>query len=248
MKRLLRNLGTFFETLPDVLRRMKWGVWILFLAMTIASLVGISRNTFDMTLDSWFSNDDPTKQALNYFKNQFGSDDVIYLVYKPKDGDLFSKDSLSAVMGIREDILNYRAQLALRSSAYTPEIIEMIAEITCETLNMRHGIEILLRAGKSADMENVDEISPEHVRIAKASVYPELRSSVLESLQKHELLAALGIARRLKHKNVTATSVNDAYSNYEVACEEWGEKPLSMSSFRKFIDVLEGLGIIGMLV
>ena len=43
-------------------------------------------------------------------------------------------------------------------------------------------------------------------------------------------------------------AVNDAYTNYQIACEEWGEKPLSMSSFRKFIEALEGLGILGMVV
>lgn len=112
MKKHLYNLDAFFETLPDVLRRKKWWIWGLFLAMTVFALIGIPGNTFDMTLDSWFSNDDPTKQALNYFKKQFGSDDVIYLVYRPMDGKLFSKASLTAVMGIREDILNFRENLS----------------------------------------------------------------------------------------------------------------------------------------
>ncbi len=111
MKRLLKNLGAFFETLPDALRRKKWTVWGLFIAVTIGMFLGISGNTFDMTMDSWFSDDDPAKQALNHFKHQFGSDDVIYLVYRPKDGDLFSKSSLAAVMGIREEILNFRENL-----------------------------------------------------------------------------------------------------------------------------------------
>ena len=111
MKQLLKNLGAFFETLPDTLRRKKWYIWSLFLAATIFIFLGITRNTFDMSMDSWFSDNDPTKQALNYFKHQFGSDDVIYLVYRPKDGDLFSKNSLAAVMGIREEILNFREKL-----------------------------------------------------------------------------------------------------------------------------------------
>jgi predicted RND superfamily exporter protein len=108
MKGLLKNLGVLFETLPDALRRKKWIIWSLFIAVTMVMFLGISRNTFDMTMDSWFSNDDPTKQALNHFKHQFGSDDVIYLVYRPKDGDLFSKSSLAAVMGIREEILDFQ--------------------------------------------------------------------------------------------------------------------------------------------
>jgi predicted RND superfamily exporter protein len=111
MKQLQKKLAMFFESLPDALRRKKWYIWSLFLALTIFLFMGISRNTFDMSMDSWFSDSDPTKQALNYFKHQFGSDDVVYLVYRPKDGDLFSKNSLAAIMGIREEILNFRENL-----------------------------------------------------------------------------------------------------------------------------------------
>ena len=123
MKQLLKKLEVFFESLPEALRRKKWLVWSLFLAVTIFLFLGISRNTFDMSMDSWFSDNDPTKQALNYFKHQFGSDDVVYLVYRPKDGDLFSKNSLAAIMGIRDEILNFRSNLPKRKDS-------MLAHVT----------------------------------------------------------------------------------------------------------------------
>ncbi len=64
-----------------------------------------------MSLDSWFSKKDPVQIALNHFRAQFGSDEIICLVYRPKDGDLFSEASLSAIEGIRNDILNFRENL-----------------------------------------------------------------------------------------------------------------------------------------
>lgn len=112
MKKLLSNLGNSFEHLPARLRQRKILVWILFILFAGVIAAGLPKNKMDMTLDSWFSKDDPTKLALNHFKSLFGSDDIVYLVYKPKDGDLFSQKSLEAVYGIREEILNYRQKLS----------------------------------------------------------------------------------------------------------------------------------------
>ncbi|MHA2272098.1 MAG: Cdc6/Cdc18 family protein [Candidatus Hodarchaeales archaeon] len=143
------------------------------------------------------------------------------------------------------EILQYRANLAFRDGCITPDIVEMVAEIAQETLNLRHGIEILYRAGMSADLHEMDEINAELIREAKAAVYPELRSEMLEELKPHELLALLGVARRLVHKNETATSIVHGYKYYRGVCEEWGEVPRGESSFRNFAENLEAVGLIG---
>ena len=149
--------------------------------------------------------------------------------------------SLEEMIGI----LQYRADLAFREGCISPDVVEMVAEIAQETLNLRHGIEILYRAGMSVDLHQLNEITPELIREAKAAVYPELRSEMLEELRDHEMLALLGIARRLIHKNETATSISQGYKYYRGVCEEWGELPRGESSFRNFIDNLEAVGLIG---
>ncbi|MBT4286144.1 MAG: MMPL family transporter [Deltaproteobacteria bacterium] len=111
MKQLLNALSHYFATVPDHLRRIKWFVWAVFIVVTIVMGFGIVQNKFDMTLESWFSDDDPTKLALNQFRGEFGSEDGIFIVYKAKDGDILSENSLKAVHGIREEILNYRDKL-----------------------------------------------------------------------------------------------------------------------------------------
>ncbi len=143
------------------------------------------------------------------------------------------------------EILQYRAKLAFRDGSISSDVVEMVAEIAHETLNLRHGIEILYRAGMSADLHQLNEITPELIREAKAIVYPELRSEMLDELATHELLTLLGIARRLVHKNETATSIANGYNYYRGVCEEWGEIPRGESSFRNFIDNLEAVGLIG---
>ncbi|MCP4754757.1 MAG: MMPL family transporter, partial [Proteobacteria bacterium] len=111
MKRVLNYLSLYFETVPDTMRKVRWPVWIGFVVITAVMIWGIFGINFDMTMDSWFEEDDPTKVALNEFRNDFGSDEGIFIVFKPKNGDIFSDASLKAVHGIREEILSFRLRL-----------------------------------------------------------------------------------------------------------------------------------------
>ncbi|MHA2173286.1 MAG: Cdc6/Cdc18 family protein [Candidatus Hodarchaeales archaeon] len=142
-------------------------------------------------------------------------------------------------------ILGYRARLAFKSNAVSEEIIEMVAEISDQTKNLRHGIETLYRAGRAADQKRIDEITPELIRRAKNDVYPEMRADILEELSPHELFAALSIARRLHHKGITATTIEHSFKNYRIICEEWNVDPNGEAAFRNYLSTLEAIGILG---
>jgi cell division control protein 6 len=142
-------------------------------------------------------------------------------------------------------ILPYRAELAFHPSAISEELIEMVVQIASETQNARHGIEILYHAGKIADREEKDEITEDMIRIAKGYVYPELRPDILNDLKFHELLTALAIAKRLKHSGITATTVNESYEYYCISCDEYSITPNALPTFRRQLDMLQQLGIIG---
>jgi len=143
------------------------------------------------------------------------------------------------------EILTYRTRLAFKGSAITNDIIQIVAEIASHTKNARHGIEILLRAGKLADYEGSREVTAEHIREAKAAIYPELRVDVLGELESHELFTLIAITRRLRHSGISATTIEEIQQNYRIACEEYHEKPRSTMSVRKYLDRLEKIGIIG---
>ena len=136
MKRLLSNLNTYFETVPDWLRKRRWLAWVFFVALTVFFSFGIQRNTFDMSLESWFGKDDPAKLALNEFREEFGSDDSIYLVYKPKDGDIFSSASLKAVQGIREELRSYRMRLKEGESSMLDHITQVDTIVSANILKV----------------------------------------------------------------------------------------------------------------
>lgn len=144
-----------------------------------------------------------------------------------------------------KEILDYRADLAFQSSAISEDIVDMIVEIASITQNARHGIEIMYHAGKLADREGKDALNEEMVRIAKGYVYPELRPDVLNDLKLHELFTALAIAKRLKHSGITATTVNESFEYYCIACDEYSTPANAKPTFRRHLDVLIQMGIIG---
>lgn len=110
MKSVLNALSDYFETVPARLRRKRWLVWLFFVISTGIISYGITNTKFDMTLEGWFDDDEPIKMALDDFKAEFGSDESVYIVYKPKDGNIFSEKSLQVVKGIRDDLLDARAE------------------------------------------------------------------------------------------------------------------------------------------
>ncbi|MDH5326777.1 MAG: MMPL family transporter [Gammaproteobacteria bacterium] len=112
MKKMLSDLGRVFERLPDGLRNRRWWIWSGFLLSLVLLLPGAGKFELDLSDEQFFREQDPVRAAYDRFRAHFGGDESIYIVYRPKDGDLFSDASLKALQGIQEELLNYRAQLA----------------------------------------------------------------------------------------------------------------------------------------
>lgn len=140
MKHILKGLTSYFTAIPDQIRDKRWFMWGFFFIATILIGYGISKAKFDMTMDSWFSEDDPIKIALTEFRNQFGSEDGIYLVYKAKDGDIFSYESLKAVQGIRNDILNFRLKLKEGETSMLDRIEKVETIVSANVLTVKNNL------------------------------------------------------------------------------------------------------------
>ncbi|MFW9916657.1 MAG: Cdc6/Cdc18 family protein [Candidatus Thorarchaeota archaeon] len=142
-------------------------------------------------------------------------------------------------------ILQERAKRAFRGGGIAPAVVAMAAEIAQESLNLRHGIEVLYRAGMLADAEEQDEITPTLLLEAKTTVFPEVRTELLDRLKPHELFVLLGIVRPLIRKNETVTTIRRSYSGYRSVCRTWEEVPRGESSFRDYVDGLVVMGLLG---
>jgi hypothetical protein len=67
---------------------------------------GFSKFSFNFSIESWFEKGDPALNSLDEFRQQFGSDDGLFIVYEAKDGDVFSHKSLSLIAEITDILSN----------------------------------------------------------------------------------------------------------------------------------------------
>ncbi|MDC1417962.1 efflux RND transporter permease subunit [Candidatus Thioglobus sp.] len=132
MKNLLLYLNHYFAKVPRQLIPYRKTVLALALLSTIFMGYGASRFVLDTSFDVWFSESDPAIEALDDFRDQFGSDDGLFIVYEAKDGDVFSNKSLTLISEITEVLDNYRQisdDVWLEKYGLTPEIVESLNHI-----------------------------------------------------------------------------------------------------------------------
>ena len=143
------------------------------------------------------------------------------------------------------DVLNDRVAMAFEPSTVPEDVVDLVAELAVsESGNARFAIELLWRAGKYADAEDLDDVEPECVRRAVSSITPTLRKSEVASLGFHEKLFLLGAARVFKGSQRTYASLSEIEEGYAVVCEEFGEQPHSHTQLWKYVQLFSALGIL----
>jgi predicted RND superfamily exporter protein len=86
-----------FVTLPTFISSHRRTMAVVLAAATVVMAAGIPRMHIDMSTESFFLEHDPVKVTYRAFREHFGSDEFIYIVYRAMDGDLFSARSLAAL-------------------------------------------------------------------------------------------------------------------------------------------------------
>jgi cell division control protein 6 len=125
------------------------------------------------------------------------------------------------------------------------DTVSLTAELAfSENGNARFGIELLWRAGKYADADELGTVSPECVRKAVSSIVPAMRKTDLASLNFHEKLLGLGTARLFEESQKSQVSLAEAEQAYAVVCEEFNVQPHSHTQLWKYLQTLSTVGII----
>ena len=152
--------------------------------------------------------------------------------------DAYTKEQL-------ENILSDRVTLAFRQGAVSDETIMLAAELGEEEGgNARYAIELLWRAGKYANTDEIREVSPEHVRKAAGNVYAGVRKDEIAELDLHKKLFLLGAARRFQRTGGVHLSMGEAEEAYAIVCEEFNEKIRGHTQLCKYVRELSSFGII----
>ncbi len=132
MKNLLLYLNKYFAKVPGKLIPYRKTVLILALLSTIFMGFGSSRFVLDTSFDVWFSESDPAIEALDEFRDQFGSDDGLFIVYEAKDGDVFSNKSLKLISEITDVLDNYQQisdDVWLEKYGLSTDVVESLTHI-----------------------------------------------------------------------------------------------------------------------
>ncbi len=104
MRPQLLKINQAFERLPDWVGRHRALLWGLFASITILAFFGMQRFRIDNSWNALFQPDEPVKVAYDRFRAVFGSDEVLYLVYEARDGDVFSERSLGALHKLHTEL------------------------------------------------------------------------------------------------------------------------------------------------
>lgn len=162
MKRVLEAIAEHITHVPERLQRHKLLVLAFFTIATAIFCYGLTQLKFDFTLERWFEQDDTSFIAYNEFHEQFGSEDGVVIVYKAKDGDVFSAQSLQAVQGIRNELLNYHKHLKEGEVSALDHIVDIDCLINAFILTVKD--DILLSSGLVGDTVPTDRAALEDIK------------------------------------------------------------------------------------
>ncbi|HKZ88528.1 MAG TPA: ORC1-type DNA replication protein [Candidatus Bathyarchaeia archaeon] len=143
------------------------------------------------------------------------------------------------------DILNDRVSIAFEPSAVPEEVLNLTADLARdESGNARFAIELLWRAGKYADAEDLGVVAPECLRKAVSSIIPITQKSELVNMGFHEKLFLLAAAEVFKDSQKAYASLTEIEKAYAVTCEEFEAKPVSHTQLWKYVQWVSALGIL----
>ena len=108
MERILLALTELFSKTPNFILHYKRQVLAVLLVISAFLFYGIfSLTVFDMSSDSFLEDENPAQIALDEFRRQFGGDDSVFIIYAAKDGDVFSRESLTAIQNLTQDLVDW---------------------------------------------------------------------------------------------------------------------------------------------
>ncbi len=109
MNNLYARINAQFAQLPALFNAQRYWVLLIFVAITVFTGYGlVTQFKMDKSMEAWFNEGDTTLVQLNAFRAQFGSDDGLYVVYAPADGDVFSQTSLALIAQLHQEINDAR--------------------------------------------------------------------------------------------------------------------------------------------
>ncbi len=148
------------------------------------------------------------------------------------------------------DILKDRASLAFHEGVIDEDILKYISMLEGADRDgngsARTALEILVRAGESADNDGREHITIEDVRKAHVLVKPELAmlQDTIITLSTHELVLLLSIVKALKQKETPFVRIGEVEKIYKMLCESYKQRPRKHTQVYTYIMDMRKMNII----
>jgi cell division control protein 6 len=133
------------------------------------------------------------------------------------------------------EILKYRADISLKENAISDKIIESVADLVSQSGDIRYGLNLLWKATKIAESQNLKHISMECIRLANQDIVPFSTIDVLKYIPIQKGIFLLAIITALKKTGRIQVSVLEITNVYLVLCENLGVPPRSHSQLWNYL-------------
>lgn len=134
---IMDGIKHFFENLHVRLREKRYWLFFIIFCATVFLAAGMGRVVIDESVESYLRDDDPVKIAYDRFRAWFGSDEYVYVVYKAKNGDIFSHAALGALQKVHDELTNYRLEMAMGEASPLDHIKEVKSLINVKYMEAR---------------------------------------------------------------------------------------------------------------
>lgn len=182
------------------------------------------------------------------------------LIYVSRSLDWLTKlgkatlDTLGRISAVRldeyglpevRDIVAYRTEEAFQLGAVSEEVIDFIARTSVGYGGVRYALELLLEAGGQAEIDHSKTVKAEHVRKANFLIPKGVNGAYYPGeLSLHKQLLLKAITSALEARTEPYLSLEEVYSEYQVACEECGRDCEDKPTIQAYLKDLEVNGYI----
>ena len=102
----IHRLNFWFSHLPARLAPLRWWISLLFVIGMTFLFFGLPKFEFSWGKESPFREDDPVRLSLDHLKSVFSGTETLVIVFRPRDQNLFSTQTLQTLHHLRDTLEN----------------------------------------------------------------------------------------------------------------------------------------------
>jgi cell division control protein 6 len=133
------------------------------------------------------------------------------------------------------EILKYRVFISLKQNVLSDKLIKTVADLVYQSGDIRYGLNLIWKASKIAENQNLKHVSMECVRLANQDIVPFSTIDVLKYIPIQKGIFLLALIFALKKSGRVQVSVLEITDSYLILCENLGIPPRAHSQLWNYL-------------